>query len=636
MAHSHLYCSARFLLLYLLWTGVAFAETQSIVVTPHRTISELSSFGGSLTVISSEDIKQSQYVNVSDLLRMYPGIDVVRSGGRGGNTSIFMRGTNSEHVLILLDGIELNNPVNPTRSFNFGDLSLENVERIEILRGPQSGVWGSNAIGGVINIITKTGEGTPQVAISSEGGTFERFIQRARVSYADERVQTSLGVVREREDGISAADERSGNLEEDNFENTSLTWRAKYTSTWGGVLDNTLRINRSQTGLDNQGGAFGDDPNRDLKNEQLFWRSALSGEFFDKKWTPTLGVSYTYHNLEDENFPDALHPLDELVSRYRGEVATVDFVNALQVSEALHLVAGFEFQKERGSSLYQSDGAFGPFEDRFGPFDATNRAYFLDALYEMNEYLSLSSAVRLDNHETFGETFTYNISPVVHLFQKATRLRGALGTGFRAPSLSQLFSPYGSTELEPEESLSWEVGADHTFYDGNATVGLTYYRQDVDQLITFDPATFIFQNINEVEIDGFEIYGEFEPVVNLKFRVDYTALSSRDTSTDEQLLRRAKDRFNLALQYSLSRIPATVGVSYRYVGARFDNNFESYPPARERLSPYGIVDLRMTFQAAKGVRLYGRIENLLDEQYQDVLGFGTYGRGLFAGLEVTL
>jgi vitamin B12 transporter len=158
----------------------------------------------------------------------------------------------------------------------------------------------------------------------------------------------------------------------------------------------------------------------------------------------------------------------------------------------------------------------------------------------------------------------------------------------------------------------------------------------VDQLITFDPNTFIFQNINKVEIDGFEIYGEFEPVVHLKLRVDYTALSARDASTDEQLLRRAKDRLQLAINYALSSIPASVGISYRYVGARFDNNFESYPPARERLSPYGLVDLRMTYQAAESLRLYGRVENLLDEQYQDVLGFGTYGRGLFAGLEVTL
>jgi len=612
------------------------AETESIIVTPHRSTSDISSFGGSLTVISSDEIERSQYVNVADLLRGYPGLDVVRSGGRGGNTSIFMRGANSEHVLVLLDGIELNNPVTPTRTLNFGALSLENVERIEVLRGPQSGVWGSNAIGGVINIITKTGEAGPRFKVSTEGGTFKRFAQKLYVAHSTKELDTSLSFVREQEGGISAADERAGNSERDNFENTSLTLRAKYNSLWGGTLDNTLRLNRSAAGLDNQGGIGGDDPNRDLKNEELFWRSALSGELLEGLWIPAFGISYAYHDLKDENVPDSINPLDELGSRYRGEMFTADWINTFSLSDSLRLVAGFEFQKERGSSLYQSDGVFGPFESRFGPFDAVNRAYFINGLMSVSDNISFSSALRLDSHEVFGDRMTYNVSPVIYFLDKTLKVRGAIGTGFRAPSLNQLFSTYGSPELDPEESESWELGVDHTLANDHASIGLTYYQQSIDQLITFDPATFLFQNINEAKIDGLEFYGEYEPTENLKIRLDYTLLNTKDVQTDQQLLRRAKDQINLFLSYSLRNIPATLSASYRYTGARFDNNFSLYPPVRERLSPYGIVDLRLSSHISKNLRIYGRLENVFDKEYQDVLGFGSYGRGVFAGMELML
>ncbi|MCI5066394.1 TonB-dependent receptor plug domain-containing protein, partial [bacterium] len=278
-----------------------------IVVTAHRSVTPQSKVGSSFTVITEEQIEQSQRTHVSEILRDVPGIDVVRSGGRGGNTSIFLRGANSEQTLVLLDGIELNNPGNPARAFNFADLTLENVERIEILRGPQSGLYGSDAIGGVINIITKTGEKGTSAEVSSEAGSFDRYVQRARVSHGVQGGNLSLGVTREDEGGISAAEERDGNSEDDGFENTSVTLRAQLQPSETLTIDNTFRYNRSSTDLDNAGGFLGDDPNRELDNEQLFWRTAASARFFDGVWTPTVGVSLSDHEFTDRNDSDPAH-----------------------------------------------------------------------------------------------------------------------------------------------------------------------------------------------------------------------------------------------------------------------------------------------------------------------------------------
>ncbi|MCB0330498.1 MAG: TonB-dependent receptor [Bdellovibrionales bacterium] len=628
----------------LLWAsvlatlGTSIANASPIVVTANRDATPIEKVGGSISLITEEEIQRSQLTHVSEILRQVPGVDVVRSGGRGGNTSIFLRGANSEHTLVVIDGIEMNNPGNPARAFNFADLTLENVERIEILRGPQSGLWGSNAIGGVINIITKTADRGTNVSASTEGGSFERFVQRARVAHGlkDGGGSVSLGFTREDEGGISAAESRDGNQEDDGFQNTSLTFRAKFTPTEQITFDNTLRFNNSRSDLDDTGGIGGDDPNRTLDNEQLFWRSSLAADFFEGKWNSTVGFSLTDHDFTDKNGVDELHPVDTLYSRFKGQMVTVDFLNTIQASEEIRLLIGAETQLEKASSRYQSDGSFGPYEDLFGQADVRNNGYFTDVLVDFTKDFTTSAAIRVDDHDTFGTEVTYRISPAYRLPEYGTKFRASVGTGFRAPSLNQLYSSFGNPDLNPEETTGWELGVDQVVLEGMATLGGTFYRQSIDNLITFNDATFIVENIDEAQINGFELYIEAEPMDDLSFRADYTYLDAEDDKTKEDLVRRAANRFTLSANYQFAEERGRITAKLKYVGDREDMDFTAFPATRTSLASYSVVDILASYNLTEQIKLFARVENLFDRKYQDVLGFGTYGVGGFGGIEFTL
>ena len=634
------YLPAIFLSSLLFMPSVsAFAEAEDskkIVVTPNREKTPIEKVGGSITVIDQEQIQKSQLTHVSEILREVPGVDVVRSGGRGGNTSVFLRGANSEHTLVLLDGMELNNPSNTSRAFNFSDLTLENVEKIEILRGPQSGVYGSEAIGGVINIITKEAGPGASLVVSSEAGSFYRFVQRARGAYGGEFGSVSLGFTREDEDGISAAEERDGNTEEDGFENTSFTLRAKLTPTEEVTIDNTFRYNNSVTDLDNSGGVGGDDPNRELDNEQIFWRTAVSAELFDGVWTPTVAISLTDHSFDDDNLSDEMNPGETLDSRFSGDFLKFEWLNTIEVSEDLRIVAGISTEEDEASSRFVSDGAFGPFEQFFGPEDVRTNGYFIDLTASPFENFVTSAGVRLDDHDTFGNEVTFRISPVYNLPDHGTKFRGSVGTGFKAPSLNQLFSSFGNPDLEPEESVGWEFGIDQQLADQTVTVGATFYRNDIDNLITFNSETFVVDNIAEAEITGFEVYVEAEPIESFLVRADYTYLDAEDDSTNQRLIRRAENRVTVRGDYSFCENRGSAGVKVKYVGERDDTDFSTFPSSTVTLDSYTIVDLLGSYRVSDEIKLFARVENLFDENYQDVLGFGTYGVAGFGGIEVSL
>lgn len=604
-----------------------------IIVTASRLETNQANVASSVSTVTEEDIDDGQYRNVTNAIEPVPGVEVVQSGGPGGVAVAFIRGANSEHTLVLLDGIELNNPASPNRAFNLTNLTLENIERIEVLRGPQSSLYGSDAMGGVINIISKKSDKGLRMDVRSEAGSYNSFTQIGNLSYGSDWLEVSNGVTRQDVGSISSANSRDGNFEHDGYENTSLSNRVKVLPFE--LFDATLttRYDRSNAALDNGGGVGGDDPNRRFNNEEFFTRGEITGHLLDKTLTPSLSLSYSHHNLDDRNDPDSASS-ELLRSNYKGDLLKLQGVTKWSPVQYFSAVLGAETERERADSYYRSDGAYGPYEDALGWQDARTNAIFSETRLSYDKSLYLDLGGRLDDHSRFGTYKTWRVAPA-YLLDEDTKLRGSVGTGFKAPSLVQLFSSYGNADLRAEENVGWDVGIDRDLVKNKLSVSASYFHNYFDNLIAFDPSTFILNNIRNAETSGCEVSTDLKVTDSLSLGAAYTYTDSRDDDTGEALLRRPKNKGTVTVVYlPTSRLKTQL--QWRAYSSRFDTDFSESEPRRTNLGGYGVVNFTVSYQVSEKVELFSRVDNLFDKEYEDVLGFGTLGAAAYGGVKLTL
>jgi vitamin B12 transporter len=605
--------------------------TTTIVISANRVETELRDVASAVTVIDEDDIKRSQQVSVAELLRSVPGVAVVQSGPSGGNTAVFIRGANPEHTLVIVDGIEMNNPGSTARFFNFANLSLDSIERIEVLRGPQSGIYGSDAIGGVIRIVTKRGEPGLTGQVSTEAGSYGTFIQQLTVSGASDAVNATLGISRQDVEGISSAAEQDGNFERDGYENTSYSLRL------GAELSEALEVigffrgSDADSDIDNRGGVGGDDPNRVVNNREQFSRLEARTKLFGDKLSQVYAYSYTKHRLRDDNDPDFISA-DFLRSTFRGELSKWELQNSLKLASSTKLIFGLETEQEQASSSLFSDGAFGPFESRFDEVESRTNGYYSEILSSFTEDFSSAFALRLDNHSQFGNEVTFRVAPTYHLAASGTQIKATYGSAFRSPSLFQLFSSFGNPELQAEESRGWDLGFEQELGQG-ALFGARYFQNDIDELINFDNQTFIFENIDQAEIQGTEVFVSADVSERISLRADYTYTRTKDKATSLQLLRRPKNTAAVQADYRFADGQASFSPRVRFVGSRADNDFSTFPAERVRLASYTLVDLLASYDVSESISIFGRVENLFDKSYEEVLGFGTTGIAAYGGVQ---
>jgi len=616
--------------------AVAGGENENgIIVSANRRPVPRESVASSHTVITEAEIRSSQRKNLADLLRTVPGLDVVRSGSFGGNTSVFIRGANPEHTLVILDGVRLNNPSSTGRAFNFANLSLDNIERIEVIRGPQSTLYGSDAIGGVISITTKQGSGEPTVTASLEGGSFGTFQAQSILSGGDERFSYSLGVDQLTTDGISAAERRDGNTERDGYENSSYSMRLGVSPFDEATWDIIYRHIDSRSDLDNSGGVGGDDLNRELTNRDDYFRTQLEVDPFDSLFLSRVGVSVNQQKFRDDNDPDENSNAFQR-SRFKGRSVQWDWQNTLFFGDSNSVVFGLETAKEDASSNLLSDGDFGPFESSFGSVSARTNSAFLESLIVPVHGLSTSLGVRVDDHSEFGSEVTFRAAPSYVVGDSGLRLFATVGTGFKAPSLFQLYSDFGSLELEAEKSLGMDVGVEYTFFDNRAVWSLVYFHNTIRSLIDFDSQTFLYNNINRARIQGVESSLGFEVTEDLSVFLDGSYTRPKDRETGLDLLRRARTHGALRAVWVGLDDQLSLQPRVSFVGSRDDNDFSQFPAERVSLGSHAIVDFLADYELSDQVALYARVENLFDKHYQEVLGFGTPGVAGYGGIRVKL
>jgi len=640
-------CITTLLLLFLLATCMAFATEDAdpngdgnhsidpimVVVTATRLETPAIEVGSSFTIITSEQIEKMQKTSVLEVLKTAPSLDVNQSGGPGSTTSIFIRGAKSEHTLVIIDGVEMNDPTTPGRTFNFAHLSVDNIERIEILRGPQSTLYGSDAIGGVINIITKRGGEKPNGFASLEGGSYNSVRGAAGGSGGNEWMQYSLGFSHWNTDGISAAAESDGNMEQDGYENNTVYATLGMQPTDNLDVDFTLRFIDAESDGDLGAGAGNDDPNYKTQSQQLLFRTQAQLYLFDDIWEQKLGFSMTDHDLFSQNDTDPDNPDDFLQSSYEGQIFKFDWQNNFYVHDTNTFTFGIETEEDRGNSEYYQETIYGPYTNTFESKTTRTTAYYLqDQIRLWNSWFT-TVGIRFDDHSRFGVEKTYRIASAYLVHETGTKIKGSYGTGFKAPTLIQLFSFWGNEGLNPEQSTGWDFGLEQSLFGNRAIAGATYFYNEIDNLIQF--ASGGYSNVGQAVIKGAEIFGSVHPAENLDILFSYTHTNTKDIATAEDLIRRADNKFSFKMDYGFLE-KGNIHFEVVYTGERDDRVFDpiTYESVRVRLDDYVLFNPAFSYQISRNVQVFFRVDNLFDRQYEAISGYGTPGIAAYGGLKV--
>lgn len=602
-----------------------------VVVTATRLETPVSEVGSSITVITSEQIRRMKVIPVDRLLETVPGVDVVRNGGLGQPSSVFIRGGKSEYTLVIIDGVEANDPFNPGRSFDFSNLTTDNIERIEVLRGPQSTLYGSDAMAGVINIITRRGKGDPQVSLSTEGGSFNSRRASASVSGAGSGVDYSLSLSHLKSDGISAADERDGNTERDGYTNTTVSGKVGIVLSDSADLDFVLRGWDGDTQADdyNEFFVFADDPNANLETRQVFFRTQGTFLLAGDKWESIAGISVGKHDKAFDNQPD---PLNSIISTFssNGRSLQIDWQNNLYLSGSNTLTLGLEMEEEWGTFESEYDDGFFQSSDMVDESSRETGIYAQDRII-IDDSLFATLGLRWDSYRDFGSEVTWRVAPAWLIGNTGFKLRGSYGTGFNAPTLFQRYSGTdGNPNLVPETNTGWDVGLDKSFNRNRTVLGAAYFRTEYENLISWQPTGF--ENIAESLTDGWELSLDSKLTKALSCLASYTFTRTEDDN-GEPLLRIPEDKASLGLNYSFGT-RANINLEALYVGERDDMDFSTF--SRVQLDSYTLLNLSGSLAVTKWLEVYGRANNLLDEQYQEVLGYGTPGISGYLGVRATI
>jgi vitamin B12 transporter len=595
-------------------------ELPDMVVTPTGQDAAPNQLGHSLSVITADQIEANGWRSLPEALRSLPGLHVVQSGAPGSTVSLFLRGSRTSHVLVLIDGIRVNDPSGPTREAYIGGIDLANVARIEVVRGPQSGLYGADAIAGVINIITKESREGTAGSVSAEAGSYDTYRVKGEMSARKGAVSGSASVAYLESRGFSSASERfPGNEESDGMDSLNVSARVGVTPSETVSIEATARYIEWMNEYDAGSGPAADADGNVAETEQVLAgiRARLGAP--TARWQQSVHVQYS---TSERTFEDSWG-----TSTFDGENWEAEFRNDVAVSESHNVSVGVSYRDETAKASTMDSvsadniGVYAQHSIGYGAFDAV-------------------ASVRHDEHQTSGGEVTYRVAPSIAIEKSGTRLRGSVGTGFKAPSLYQLHAPasawgsVGNADLRPETSLGWDAGVEQVIVPEILSFGVTYFASDVEDLIEFVNG---YQNVSEVEIRGVEVLASLTPTDRMTVDVSYTYTDSENQETDEQLIRIPNDRASLAISYAITP-RARVSATALYVSARNDSYFDAsmFTSLAVKTAAYTVVNLAGSVDISDTVTLFGRIDNVFDETYEEVYGYGTAGVSGYGGVKVAL
>jgi vitamin B12 transporter len=603
--------------------GSSSVTLPPLVVTPTRLPTPENEVGSSVTVITEEEIQRKQQRTLPDALKDVPGLNVFQNGGPGGVTSVFIRGANSNQTKVFIDGIDATDPA--TGTFNFEHILTWDIERVEVVRGPQSGLYGADAIGGVINIITKKGSGPAQFTGSLEGGSFGTLNQNARVSGSLEWFNYYFDFAHYLTSDIQVTPPDlvpPGRLVQgDSYDNKTFSVRfgTDLTDNFDlGVVTRYIITSLNFTGDDFLG------PESLKSNEsdqQLFTRGTAHLVSFDGLLDQTLGLAYTkfYQRDLDPNLP-VPEP-----SFFNGDRAKGDWQGDIKLMPGQVLTLRAEHQRDEISTPVAA---------------ITDNAGMIQLQSSFGERLFNAASVRYDSYDTFGGKATFRIAPALLIPETGSQLKGSVGTGFKAPTLAEMFQNFpsfnffGNPNLKPETSIGYDLGFEQAALEKRVRFGATYFHNNIDNLITINSTSTSFENVGKATTYGVESFLAVTPWEPLTLRADYTYLMAKNDILDQQLLRRPKNKASLDAAWHLTEA-AVLSATLVYVGPWRDVSRNGTVTGLTA-NGYTLVNLAGSYDLGNGLSAYARIDNLLDRRYQSPTGFLRPGLGVFAGVRLAL
>jgi len=593
--------------------------------------------GGAVAVLTSLDIENRQALHSADLLRELPGVEVSRTGQTGGLTQARIRGAESNHTLVLIDGIEVNNPGFGSE-FDFANLLAFDIGRIELLRGPQSAMYGSDAIGGVISIQTRGAEEEGVTgALEAQAGSFDSTQYAARIAAKQARWQGSLSAARFETDGVSAS---ALEPERDGFENTTLHGKLQVELSDAFRIVGVLRQSDGEVDTDTQDFAFPSTPTQGLvidanqrtEADLFYGRLAIEGSHLDGRWLQSLSLGYT--EVETDNLVDGAFSDGNTGER---ELLSYETSYRFDANEAQHTVS-LGLQREELE-----------FENRFVAIAGANfeadddqSSAIVSYALRLNSGFAASISARHDRNDRFDDATTVRGELSYQWRGPGLRIHASAGEGVTNPSFFELFgftpgSFVGNPNLEPEKSVGFDVGIERTFFDGTLQADLTYFEADLtDEIATvFSPVDFSSTAENqrgdserrgvELRING--VYGK-----HLSYALSYTYLDAEDPDGRDEV-RRAEHIASLNLDYAFAADRGNLNLTVQYNGDQEDSEFIFATPIdRVNLDAYTLVNLVGRYKLTDQLEGFARAENLFDEDYQEVFGFRSVGRAGYVGL----
>jgi len=619
-----------------------------VVITATKTPTSTLELANSISTIDSSEIANKNSLNAFDALKNEYGMSFSQQGTKASVSNVYIRGANSSHTLVLIDGVEVNLPSDPSNFYNFFSLPTESINRIEVLRGPQSTLYGSNALAGVINIITAQGTGKPVSNISIEGGSYNTFKGTISSLGKLDKFNYSVALSRIKSDGYSAASEKYNtdminSYEKDGYQLDNINSILGYEFSDNFKTDFVIRYNKSSSDFDQSFGSpeFWDDPTYIFDQKEFFIRGQGKLNLLDNKWNQKFGLIY-FSNVREYSFDTSAASAYSSWSNYDGKKYKADWQNDFQFFKNNLISAGVEFEIEEMASEYYLISSFNPpdYASIIPKEDVNTIGFFLQDQFKVGESFFGTVGIRIDENSQFGSAFTYRIAPAYMFWQTGTKLKATYGTGFKAPSLFYLYDPlYGNPDLDPEKSLGLDAGVEQFFWSEGFSFGATYFFNKFDSMFGFDPITFKTVNINKAETNGVEIFTKAVIAQGFDVKANYTYTNAKDKSEntpdyDKKLVRRPEHKAGLFLSYSFTE-STNANLEFIYVGEREEPDFVNYP-SRIIMSDYFLINLAAHYDLFSFLRLQGRVENLLDKQYEEIYGFGTAGFSVYGGIRLII
>jgi vitamin B12 transporter len=626
------------------------AAAQPIVVSATRVATPVGQVPADVTVLTAATFAAQGDTTLAQALAAVPGITLVQSGGDGNQTSVFMHGANSSDVLVLLDGVPVNDPADANGAFNFGIYTLDDVERVEIIRGPMSALYGSAAIGGVINIITRRGSGAPQASLTMAGGWPAQGQGSATLSGQSGAFDYALSGALDEEAGFDATPRRMSV-----YTGQHDPYRAKLGSAQlGYALTDTTRVyaiyryQATDAGFPDVGnaGPVYDDPNEFDYTTNEFLKLGITSRQLGGRWLTDLSVARLDTTLHDKNLLDANDPNAASANdHYTGRRDDAQWNNTVRLPDAgaaqlSSLTFGTEYDDDHAKDSVNETSAYGPYTSSLGAVQHTWSGH-AGAQTTLANRVTLTAAIRNDAVSSFGDALTWRLGGVLALPEADARLQASVGTGFHAPSLFDLhytdsYGDSGNPNLRPEYSLGWEAGPE-VMLPGGVDLSASYFASDVRDMIGYDPnAGYELENFARAHINGVESSATLTPAPWLSATLSYTythILSAVSAAT----LRRPEHQGSASV--TLTPLPGLSLTPQVQVVGRFQDDIYDNTGTLTGIGssdPGTIVNLAASYKLDQQFTLFATGKNILGSRFEATNGLQIPGASLLAGVRATL